>query len=169
MKKTEAAATPKRKTSAPALKLDSLDLQLVDALQHDARLSIRELGRRLGVSAPTVSDRLSRLETAGVIRSYGAVVSLGALGYGVVAFVGVFDTGEKFSELDRWAQEHPYVLECHHLTGRFAALLKVAVSDITALNDLVMELVELGVQCDTSIVLKSPVPDKLVTVQPHGE
>lgn len=169
MKKTDTPTTAKRAASMPALKLDHLDLQLVDALQHDARLSIRELGRRLGVSAPTVSDRLSRLEDAGVIRSYGAVVSLGALGYGVVAFVGVFDTGEKFAALDEWAAQHPYVLECHHLTGRFAALLKVAVSDITALNDLVMELVELGVQCDTSIVLKSPVPDKLVTVQPLSE
>ncbi|MDO4264099.1 MAG: Lrp/AsnC family transcriptional regulator [Deinococcus sp.] len=168
MKKTE-PTPPKRKTGQSALKLDQLDLQLVDALQHDARLSIRELGRRLGVSAPTVSDRLSRLEAAGVIRSYGAVVSLGALGYGVVAFVGVFDTGEKFGALDQWAQEHPNVLECHHLTGRFAALLKVAVTDITALNDLVMELVDLGVQCDTSIVLKSPVPDKLVMVQPQAE
>ncbi|GHG00261.1 AsnC family transcriptional regulator [Deinococcus piscis] len=167
MKKTDTAA--KRKTGQSALKLDQLDLQLVDALQHDARLSIRELGRRLGVSAPTVSDRLSRLEAAEVIRSYGAVVSLGALGYGVVAFVGVFDTGEKFGELDQWAQDHPHVLECHHLTGRFAALLKVAVTDITALNDLVMELVDMGVQCDTSIVLKSPVPDKLVTVQLPSE
>ncbi|ADY26183.1 transcriptional regulator, AsnC family [Deinococcus proteolyticus MRP] len=167
MKKTD--ATPAKRKGPSALKLDQLDLQLVDALQHDARLSIRELGRRLGVSAPTVSDRLSRLEAAGVIRSYGAVVSLGALGYGVVAFVGVFDTGEKFGALDKWAQEHPNVLECHHLTGRFAALLKVAVTDITALNDLVMELVDLGVQCDTSIVLKSPVPDKLVTVQTQAE
>lgn len=160
---------PKTAKSAPktALKLDPLDLQLADALQQDARLSIRELGRRLGVSAPTISDRLSRLESAGVIQSYGTVVSLAALGYGVIAFVGVFDTSDKMAEVDKWAAQNPYVLECHHLTGRFAAILKVAVTDITALNTLVMQLVDMGVQCDTSIVLQSPVPHKLITVNPH--
>lgn len=166
MKNNEPATSNKRKSTPAPTRLDQLDLQLVDALQRDARLSIRELGRRLGVSAPTVSDRLSRLEAAGVIRSYGAVVSLSALGYGVVAFVGVFDTGEKFSALDTWAKAHPAVLECHHVTGRFAALMKIAVPTIEELNSLVMELVDMGVQCDTSIVLSSPVPDKMVTVQP---
>ena len=134
MKKTD--ATPAKRKGPSALKLDQLDLQLVDALQHDARLSIRELGRRLGVSAPTVSDRLSRLEAAGVIRSYGAVVSLGALGYGVVAFVGVFDTGEKFGALDKWAQEHPNVLECHLVSGDFDYLIKARISEMASYRKL---------------------------------
>lgn len=141
-------------------RLDALDAQLIAALQRDARLSIRELGRRIGVSAPTVSDRLGRLEAAGVIRGYGAVVALDAIGYNVLAFVNVYDAHDKFHEVMRWAHQNASVLECHVCTGRFVASLKVAVTDIEALNSLVMELNAMGVQCETSIVLNSPVSGK---------
>ncbi|MFC4455993.1 Lrp/AsnC family transcriptional regulator [Deinococcus sonorensis] len=142
--------------------LDMLDHRILRELQQDARLSMRELGRRVDLSAPAVTERVRRLEETGVIQGYGARVASGPLGRSITAFVGVQDSGKRDPELVRWAQHHDGVLECHSVTGDNSCILKVAVADVRALEGLLGELIQMGFTCDTSIVLSTPLEGKLM-------
>lgn len=142
------------------LPLDPLDQRILEQLQEDARHSMRELGRRVGLSAPAVTERVRRLEESGVILGYGARVATKPLGRSITAFVGVKDSGRHDTELVRWAQQRDGVLECHSVTGDNSCMLKVAVSDVAALETLLGELIDMGFTCDTAIVLSSPIDGK---------
>ena len=143
--------------------LDSQDQRILAEVQEDARLSMRELGRRVGLSAPAVTERVRRLEEAGVILGYGARVASKPLGRAITAFVGVQGSGKRDPELVRWAQQSSGVLECHSVTGDNSCILKVALPDVSALEYLLGELIEMGFTCDTSIVLSSPLDGKILT------
>ena len=142
--------------------LDALDQRILRELQRDARLSMRELGRRVELSAPAVTERVRRLEETGVILGYGARVATRALGRSITAFVGVQGSGKRDPELVRWAQANDDVLECHSVTGDNSCILKVAVADVQALETLLAQLIGLGFTCQTSIVLSTPLEGKLL-------
>ena len=142
--------------------LDPLDYRILRELQEDARLSMRELGRRVDLSAPAVTERVRRLEETGVVLGYGARVASKPLGRSITAFVGVQDSGKRDPELVRWAQKHDGVLECHSVTGNNSCILKVAVPDVHALETLLGDLIGMGFTCETSIVLSTPLEGKLM-------
>lgn len=144
----------------PYAPLDPLDERILQQLQEDGRHSMRELGRRVGLSAPAVTERVRRLEQQGVILSYGAKIALQPLGRSITAFVGVKGSGKQDPELLSWAQRRDGVLECHSVTGDNSCMLKVAVKDVAALETLLGELIDLGLTCDTAIVLSSPLDGK---------
>lgn len=147
-------------------KLDDLDHQILDALQLDSRLSMRELGRRVGLSAPAVTERVRRMEEARVILGYGIQVSSEYLGHHLTAFIGVKDSGRKDPDLVHWAEQRSGVLECHSVTGSNSCILKVAVADVAALDHLLGELIQMGFTCDTSIVLSSLLEGRKVETHP---
>ena len=93
--------------------LDPLDYKILQELQTDSRLSMRELGRRVGLSAPAVTERVKRLEDAQIILGYGVRVASKPLGRTITAFIGVKDSGRNDPTLVRWASQHDGVLECH--------------------------------------------------------
>lgn len=142
--------------------LDPLDHRILEELQTDSRLSMRELGRRVGLSAPAVTERVRRLEDAGVILGYGIRVATGPLGRAITAFIGVQDSGRNDPALVRWAKKHDGVLECHSVTGDNSCILKVAVPDVAALEGLLGELIAMGFTCATSIVLSTPLEGKVL-------
>lgn len=145
-----------------AYSLDALDERILQELQQDSRLSMRELGRRIGLSAPAVTERVRRMEDAGVILGYGVRVATKPLGRSISAFIGVKDSGRNDPALIRWAKDRDGVLECHSVTGDNSCMLKVAVSDVAELEELLGELIDLGFTCDTSIVLSTPLEGKLL-------
>ena len=142
--------------------LDTLDYRILQELQQDSRLSMRELGRRIGLSAPAVTERVRRLEESGIVQGYGVRVATKPLGRSITAFIGVKDSGRNDPALVRWAQGRDGVLECHSVTGDNSCILKVAVPDVAALEVLLGELIDLGFTCDTSIVLSTPLEGKLL-------
>lgn len=142
--------------------LDPLDHRILGELQTDSRLSMRELGRRVGLSAPAVTERVRRLEDAGVILGYGIRVATQPLGRAITAFIGVQDSGRNDPALVRWAKKHDGVLECHSVTGDNSCILKVAVPDVAALEGLLGELIAMGFTCATSIVLSTPLEGKVL-------
>ncbi|SOC22018.1 Lrp/AsnC family transcriptional regulator [Stappia indica] len=117
--------------------LDPFDIRLLASLQHDAAVTNQQLGERIGLSASQVSRRRQRLEEEGVIRRYRADVDAGAVGFSVVAFVGVAlnahsrQNARRFRDLVRAL---PEVQEAHVLTGDMDYMLKVAVADLAALS-----------------------------------
>jgi DNA-binding Lrp family transcriptional regulator len=122
--------------------LDHLDYTLLRALQEDARLSNAELARRVDLSATGLQKRLRRLEEAGIITRYVALVSPEALGYDMLCFVQVTLQRHEPDAVDNFRREvqvMPEVLECHHLTGEFDYLLKIVVRNRKHLERFILE------------------------------
>jgi Lrp/AsnC family leucine-responsive transcriptional regulator len=141
--------------------LDDIGRQILRALQEDARISFSELGRRVGLSSPAVAERVRRMEEAGIILGYRATVDFERVGYPITAFIRVNTSGPKVREADEMVKAIPEVLECHHLTGDDCFILKVAVSSVRHLEEVICQMGTYG-QTTTSIVLSSPVSARAV-------
>lgn len=121
--------------------LDPTDRTILAALQANARIPYADLARTVGLSAPSVADRVKRLEQLGVITGYHASVSPTALGLGVVALVGVeqADDGEQDAIADALA-EVPEVEDCWFVAGDESFVVKVRVGDVDGLEQLLGRL-----------------------------
>jgi Lrp/AsnC family transcriptional regulator, leucine-responsive regulatory protein len=144
--------------------LDEIDRRLIAALQADARLSYRALGRQIGLSQPAVSDRVRRLEESGVLTGYRAGVDRSRAGLPVTAFLRVTCTGDKFRAVHRLAEDLPAVLECHHVTGEACFIVKVAEADLAGLERTIDRFRAHG-ETASSVVLSSIVEDKPAPVR----
>jgi Lrp/AsnC family leucine-responsive transcriptional regulator len=149
---------------APPLTLDDMDRRLLDALQEDARLSYRALGRRIGLSQPAVAERVRRLEEAGIITGYRGRIDRGRAGLPVTAFLRVTCTGDRFQAIHRLARDLPAVLECHHVSGEACFMVKVAEASLAALERTIDRFREHG-ETVSSIVLSSVIEDKPIAVR----
>jgi Lrp/AsnC family leucine-responsive transcriptional regulator len=136
---------------------DPTNRQIVTALQGDARLTLAELGRRVGLSPPAVAERVQRLEAEGVIGGYRAEIDPRAFGYALTAVVRVRPAPRQLSKVAEVARATPEVVECHRITGEDCFFLKAHVRDVTHLEELIDRFTPFG-QTTTSIVQSSPVP-----------
>jgi len=132
--------------------LDHYDSRILAELQADARMSMSELGRRVHLSQPAVTERVRKLEISGVIRGYHAVVDAAQLGYGIRAMVRVgrcdYDTVVKRINAT------PEVVNAYNLTGEDSWLLEIAVKDVAHLDDVLAKFCQLT-DTSTSIILKA--------------
>jgi Lrp/AsnC family transcriptional regulator, leucine-responsive regulatory protein len=137
--------------------LDPTNLRLLAELQSDARLSQAELGRRVGLSAPAVAERLARLEREQVITAYRAEVSAAALGYAFAAVLRIRPAPRQIPKVAEVARETPEVVECHRVTGEDCFFMKLHVRSVEHLEEVIDRFTPYG-QTTTSIVQSSPVP-----------
>jgi Lrp/AsnC family transcriptional regulator, leucine-responsive regulatory protein len=139
--------------------LDLTNRQLIAALQEDARLSLAELGRRVGLTAPAVGERLGRLEQTGVIRGYHADVDPRALGYELSVILRIRPAPLMIPKVAELAQRTPEITECHRVTGEDCFIMRLHVRDVLHLEELIDRFVPYG-QTTTSIMQSSPVPGR---------
>lgn len=144
--------------------MDTIDGMLLRHLQDDARAGFAELGRRVGLSAPAVAERVKRLETDGIISGYHAKVDLKRAGFGIVSFIRLTSAPELAVELGRVADTTPEVMEFHHVTGTEGYVLKVAARSIEHLEKVIMRFLPFG-QTTTSIVLSSPITWRRIEIE----
>lgn len=140
------------------LELDSIDGQIIRGLQEDAKASLGELGRQVGLSAPSVMERVRKLEKAGIITGYHATVDARRLGLDIAAFIGVsIRNPHHLADAEGWANGEPQIMECHHVTGGHSLLLKVKTRNTHALEQLISRIRQLeGVErTETMIVLST--------------
>ena len=119
--------------------LDRTDRAIVALLQEDARRSNKELAALAGIAPSTCSERLRRLEDAGILRGYTADVDPAALGIGMRAMLAIRLRRHNSSEVDTFrdrALSMPEVVEISHVTGANDFLVQVVVRDATHLRDL---------------------------------
>ena len=152
---------PRAVANETPVAFDEPDRQILHLLQTDGRIKLSELGRRVRLSPAAVTERVRRLETAGVISGYGAHVVPGRLGYGIQAFIRVDPHGGYNLKHPRTLEliGRPEITEVHHVVGEDCWILKVAVRDTVHLEDVLEAVSALG-RTTTSIVLTSPVERK---------
>jgi Lrp/AsnC family transcriptional regulator, leucine-responsive regulatory protein len=139
--------------------LDETNRRILKELQAEARLTMAELGRRVNLSPPAVADRVQRLERAGVIAGYQAVLDPRALGYGVAVVVRVAPDSGRLRKIPEVAQATPEVVECHRITGEDCFFLKLHLRSIDELEDVLDRFTPFG-RTTTSIIHSSPVPGR---------
>jgi Lrp/AsnC family transcriptional regulator, leucine-responsive regulatory protein len=123
------------------LELDDIDLHLLGLLQEDCRTALARLGEQVGLSAPAVLERIKKLEAAGVIRGYCAILDAKRLGLDITAFIGVVISHPTLIEdFERRVAERDDVLEVHHVTGAYTLLLKVKTANTSTLERLISQI-----------------------------
>jgi len=123
------------------MKLDKTDIKILEILQNNGRITNAQLAAEIGISPPGMLDRVKRLENAGVIQKYVALVNPTKVGKGTMAMVLVSLAVHQIPSLDSFTEEINRlddVLECYHITGEDDFLLKIAVADIQAYEDFVI-------------------------------
>lgn len=142
------------------MEYDDIDLKILAEIQEDSRLSNAELARRLNLSPPATHARMRKLEDAGVIQKYVTLLDRDKLGFDLLCFIHIRMHVHELNSLESF-QRHvlslDQVLECHHLTGQYDYVLKVALRNRQDLQDFVRtSLVPLrGVaQITTSVLLE---------------
>jgi Lrp/AsnC family leucine-responsive transcriptional regulator len=137
--------------------LDRPNRLLIHELQRDARLSLAELGRRVGLSPPAVAERLARLEACGVIRGYRADVDPRALGQDLGVVIRVRPAPRQIAKVAAAAQASDEVLECERVTGEDCFVMRANVRDVEHLEELIDRFTPFGATT-TSLVQSAPVP-----------
>ena len=142
--------------------LDERDLEIVAALQEDARATYADVGQRVGLSASSVHDRVRKLEQAGVIRGYRAIVDPDALGLLITALVAATPLDpQQPDDLPERLADFPEVEDCLSVAGEANYILKVRPRTTADLEDLIRRLREkAGVATRTTIALSIPFEDR---------
>ncbi|MBX4860284.1 Lrp/AsnC family transcriptional regulator [Rhizobium sophorae] len=153
------AKTPKNLQSGKST-LDEADARIVAALDSDARLSMSELARLVGMSAPSVSERVRRLGSAGVIRGFTVDVDTRAIGYQIRAMVRIRPLPGKLHLVEKLIQERPEFVECDKITGDDPFLARLVVHSIEQMDD-VLEVLSEHAVTSTAVIKGTSVKRRL--------
>jgi Lrp/AsnC family transcriptional regulator, leucine-responsive regulatory protein len=145
--------------------LDAVNRGLLAELTSDARLSLAELGRRVGLSAPAVAERIQRLQETGVVRGFRAELDPRALGYSLGVVLRIRPEARHLRTVAQRARESPEVVECHRITGDDCYFMKLHVVDIEHLEEVIDRFTPYG-QTTTSIIQSSPVTGRSLPLDP---
>ncbi len=137
--------------------IDLVNRRVLEELQRDPRLTMSELGRRVGMSSPAVTERVRRLEESGVIRGYRLDLNPAALGLPIAAYIRIRPNPGQLPRIAELAQQIPEVVECHRVTGEDCFILKVYIPAIDQLDRLLDNFLMYG-STTTNIIQSSPVP-----------
>ncbi|MBU9711609.1 Lrp/AsnC family transcriptional regulator [Evansella tamaricis] len=115
--------------------MDEIDYSIISQLQENARISMTDLGKKIGLSTPATNERVKKLEDKEIIRGYRAIIDPEKLNKNVTAFI-LFDTkqGKKFRD---FCKDHPIVVECHRLAGQYSYLVKVVTKSVKILEEFI--------------------------------
>ncbi|HEV3327340.1 MAG TPA: Lrp/AsnC family transcriptional regulator [Puia sp.] len=132
--------------------LDDLNWHILEELQRDGRLPTAEIGRRVGLSAPAVADRIQKLEEQGYIRGYRTVLDLDRLGLSIRAYIFFKANQVRHAEMTALIGSIPEIIDWHTVTGNYSVLLKVVTASSGRLAAVIERLEEFG-ETNTSLIL----------------
>lgn len=141
--------------------MDMTDHKIIEILQEDGRISMKDLGKIVGLTSPAVSERVKRLEESGIIEGYKAIISPDALGRIIKAFIHVSLENNMYKKFIDEAKKDPRIVECHHITGDDCSVLKVIVKDMYELEEVIDSIKAIG-STKTSVILSTPIQAKSI-------
>lgn len=136
--------------------LDAIDANLLEALSANARISNAELARLVGLSPPSVSERIKRLEEAGIIEDYTITVGPAALGLPLSAWLRIRPLPGQLSKVADIIRGQPEIVECDRITGDDCFIARAYIESVEALEVLIDKIIPYAMT-NTSIVQSSPV------------
>jgi Lrp/AsnC family leucine-responsive transcriptional regulator len=142
-----------------AFVLDKVDTVILKALQVNGRQSIADLARSISMSHSAAAERVRRLEEAGVIAGYGAIVDPERLGFSVMAYLRLRYPSSIYEPLHQLLHDTPEVIEAHHVTGDDCFIMKVVATSMKHLEQVSGRIGTLG-SVTTSVVYSSPLPPR---------
>src|SRR5882724_616589 len=140
--------------------LDATDVRILDALISDARISIADLARSVGLSPPSVSERIRRLEEAGVIEGYTLAINPKALGLPIAAWLRIRPIPGQLRKVAEILQGLPEIVECDRITGEDCFIARAHVRSVEDLEKLIDQVIPYAMT-NTSIIQSSPVKRRL--------
>jgi len=140
--------------------LDALDAKILGALIEDARISMAELGRVVGLSPPSVSERIKKLEEAGAIKGYTVTIGPEALGLPLAAWLRIRPTPGLLHKVANILQSLPEIVECDRITGEDCFIARAHVQSVGDLEKLIDQIMPFAMT-NTSIIQSSPVEKRL--------
>ena len=140
--------------------LDAVDARIVAALADNARISVADLSRQVGLSSPSVSERLKRLEEAGVIQGYTVRLNPEALGLPLAAWLRIRPVPGQLRKVAEILGGLPEIVECDRVTGEDCFIARAYVRSVEDLEALIDEIIPYAMT-NTAIIQSSPVPRRL--------
>lgn len=141
--------------------LDAIDAAILRELCADARIPRAELSRRVGLSAPSVADRVRRLEDTGIITGYGARIDPARLGYGLTILIRARPLPGEMANMIEAIRETPQIVTCDRVSGEDCFVARAHVRDVAEMETVIDRIVPFGAT-NSSIVQSSPVEERLV-------
>ena len=145
--------------------LDDLDRRIVEILAEDARISLKALAQRVGLSSPSASERLKRLEERGVIRGFTVDLDPAAIGYGLQAIVRIRPLPGKLHIVQKLIEEIPEFSECEKVTGDDCFIGRLHLRSIDQLDGILDRIIDKA-ETNTAIVKSQPVRRRLPPLGP---
>lgn len=146
--------------------MDSVDMKLLKMLSDDAHVSLRKMGREVGLSTSGVRRRVKQLERSGLIKQYSALIDPQKFGYGVMAFVSIDVDSRSMRELVSSLSRCHQVCELHHTTGGHGLMLKVRARDVESLKKFVDDRIQSfdSVKSVRTIVAMETIKERLLNL-----
>lgn len=139
---------------------DAIDARIVAELAADGRMTTAELGRRIGLSAPSTAERVRRLEDAGVIAGYAARIDPAAFGYGLAVYLRIRPVPGKLATVAEILAGIPEIVECDRITGEDCFIARACVPSVSDLERVIDRIIPYAMT-NTSIIQSSPIPRRL--------
>jgi Lrp/AsnC family transcriptional regulator, leucine-responsive regulatory protein len=122
------------------MKIDDVDRCILSELQRNSRLSMRELSRRVNLSAPSVTERVKKLEDEGVIEGYTIKINHKKLGLSIDCILEVTVKNGEYERFARFIEEHPRAIFCYRIAGRACYMVKLSVAELKEIEEFINEV-----------------------------
>ncbi len=146
------------------MKIDDINWKILKMLQENSRVALKDLAIEVGLSSPTVAERIQKMEDAGVIEKYSSDLNMDRIGYPLGVYISIKIRFGQVERFEKFIGSVPEICECHKLTGHDCMLMKGYVRDPKHLENLNARLAVYG-ELTTSLILNS-ILDKKVYAGP---
>ncbi|MBW6411620.1 Lrp/AsnC family transcriptional regulator [Clostridium weizhouense] len=134
--------------------MDFTDYKIIEILLEDGRIPMKELAKRVSLSAPAVAERVKRLEEENIITGYKAKINYNKLGKKINVLINIDISGQRSEKFMEFIKSEESIIECHHVTGPYCKILKARLEDIPSLERLIGKIQMFG-NTETFIILSS--------------
>ncbi|SHJ23088.1 Lrp/AsnC family transcriptional regulator, leucine-responsive regulatory protein [Clostridium cavendishii DSM 21758] len=141
--------------------MDYTDYKIIEILLEDGRIPMKELAKRVALSAPAVAERVKRLEEENIITGYKAKVNYEKLGKKINVLINIDISGQRSEKFKEFIENEDAIVECHHVTGPYCKILKARLEDISSLETLIGKIQMFG-NTETFIILSSSEKENLL-------